>query len=298
MPRETPLLLLVLAEPHRDLSDYLADIGYRVMEAEGIESAELPAEVPRVIVTSMELRIPAATPWLERLREGLVGVIALGESLVMLADGPLRPDARLALDTTGRELATAIRLLDELVAVRFSNREEREECQRWMTLAMRDPLTHLPNRRAWDLSLAEHLARPGTLCVAMLDVDFFKQINDGAGYHVGDGVLREIAQVIRSRLRAEDVVGRLGGDEFGVILRGVNRRTATAVLERLRFEVTQHLRSQNLPAATLSAGFVVVQRQRRGNSQDVYAAAAVSLQAAKQHLRTGGIPLLPKPQNQ
>jgi diguanylate cyclase (GGDEF)-like protein len=130
----------------------------------------------------------------------------------------------------------------------------------------------------------------------MLDVDLFKQINDLAGYQVGDCVLREVGQVLRSHLRAADVVARLGGDEFGIILRGVSRRPAAAVLERLRFEVTQHLKSRKLPAASLSAGYVVISRSRRGHAQDVFAAAAMSLQAAKQQVRPGGgTPLLPKP---
>ena len=88
--------------------------------------------------------------------------------------------------------------------------------------SLRDPLTHLPNR-ALALEFCEHLlagSRRGHVqCAVMfIDLDRFKPINDTHGHHIGDAVLREVGHRLRTCLRREDVVGRLGGDEFLAVL--------------------------------------------------------------------------------
>jgi diguanylate cyclase (GGDEF)-like protein len=85
-----------------------------------------------------------------------------------------------------------------------------------------DPLTGAGNRRAFDRALEESL-RPGRrqFVLAMLDLDDFKRINDTLGHEAGDGVLRAAAETLKGSLRGEDLVARIGGDEFALIISGV-----------------------------------------------------------------------------
>lgn len=106
-----------------------------------------------------------------------------------------------------------------------------------------DPLTRVHNRRfidkRFDEDLAYALRHQGDLSVVLLDVDYFKHINDRHGHSAGDMVLRRIAEVITDQLRTEDVLARYGGEEFLVLLRGIPQSGATAVAERVRLAV-QH----------------------------------------------------------
>ena len=104
------------------------------------------------------------------------------------------------------------------------------------TLALRDPLTGLANRRLLDLLLEPALARArrteGSLLVTYLDLDNFKAVNDTYGHAAGDDVLVEVARRLADTVRGDDVVARLGGDEF-VTLHESEQCGAEAVLERI-----------------------------------------------------------------
>ena len=90
----------------------------------------------------------------------------------------------------------------------------------------------------------------------MIDIDCFKKINDAYGHTVGDDVLKLIAQVLRSRLRSSDVVGRYGGEEFAVVLPDANLAQGQQVAERLRQVVGQPAAAVTplRPAASADAG--------------------------------------------
>jgi len=102
----------------------------------------------------------------------------------------------------------------------------------------RDPLTGLPNRRAFEEDLAREVARAARtgepLAVVMLDLDRFKAVNDGYGHAAGDAVLRALAARAQGAVRAGDVVARLGGEELGLLLPGADLARAAEVAERLR----------------------------------------------------------------
>lgn len=110
-------------------------------------------------------------------------------------------------------------------------------------LAERDPLTELFNRRSFlslldkANSLAMRQGQP--LSVMIIDLDHFKSINDTLGHAVGDQALRHFVQVAQGCLRKEDVMGRLGGEEFGIFLPGADLHAAQEVAERLRGAVAQ-----------------------------------------------------------
>jgi diguanylate cyclase (GGDEF)-like protein/PAS domain S-box-containing protein len=105
-------------------------------------------------------------------------------------------------------------------------------------LARTDDLTGLPNRRQWreelDRELARARRRGQTMCVAMIDVDGLKAVNDTLGHLAGDEVLRSTAEAWSESLRATDMLARYGGDEFSAILPDCSLDQALTVIERLR----------------------------------------------------------------
>jgi diguanylate cyclase (GGDEF)-like protein len=104
-----------------------------------------------------------------------------------------------------------------------------------------DPLTGLPNRRAFEEGLAREIARAARaslpLAVLALDVDHFKRVNDAHGHPAGDEVLRTIAACLAQAARAGDLVGRVGGEEFAAALPGADLAQAREVAERIRARV-------------------------------------------------------------
>jgi diguanylate cyclase (GGDEF)-like protein/PAS domain S-box-containing protein len=105
-------------------------------------------------------------------------------------------------------------------------------------LARSDPLTGLPNRRVLDEQLPREMARSRRgatpLCVAIIDIDRFKNYNDTRGHLAGDAVLRECAITWDSKLRGEDAIVRYGGEEFLVVLPDCSLEHAAEIVERLR----------------------------------------------------------------
>ena len=106
------------------------------------------------------------------------------------------------------------------------------EMARLSRLAAIDPLTGVFNRRGLDLVLPEHDERLSS--VAMCDLDRFKRINDEHGHAAGDELLRRVSSLLASVVRAADGVVRWGGEEFLVVLPGVEKATALHVVERAR----------------------------------------------------------------
>ncbi len=107
--------------------------------------------------------------------------------------------------------------------------------------AITDDLTNLYNRRYINRLLEHEFKRSQRyilpLSLGLFDIDDFKQINDSFGHHVGDDVLRYVADVLHSNLRASDVAARFGGDEFMIILPQTDMNRAFRVMERLRIKV-------------------------------------------------------------
>lgn len=128
------------------------------------------------------------------------------------------------------------------------------------SIAERDDLTGVASRREGFLRLEQimHRAvrREGIFSLAMLDVDFFKSINDTHGHLYGDKILHQIAQIGRGCLRNYDLIFRYGGDEFLICLPDVGKSKARAIISRIRQTIEEHFR-QTVPEdspVTISAG--------------------------------------------
>jgi len=129
--------------------------------------------------------------------------------------------------------------------------------------ARRDPLTGLPNRRAFDEAFAERDAETGPYCLAVCDVDRFKRINDEHGHGVGDRVLTAIGRTLTEAC-ADHLVVRHGGEEFAILVRGLDLATAAAHLDAARETVAAKRfrnRDTELPIGqvTVSIGVTAVQ---------------------------------------
>ena len=137
-------------------------------------------------------------------------------------------------------------------------------------LAATDPLTGLPNRRTFFSRLVG--LDPGD-CLVFLDLDHFKDINDSRGHQAGDAVLRSFAVALSETVRAIDVCGRYGGEEFALLLPQTSPEDALLLIERLR----QRWRIE-MPGVTFSAG---VATHARRSPTETLAAADTALYEAK-----------------
>ena len=154
--------------------------------------------------------------------------------------------------------------------------------------SIRDPLTGLYNRRYLEESLNRELQRSRragrNLSLVMLDLDHFKHFNDTFGHQVGDILLKEVAGVIKGRVRAGDLACRYGGEEFSLIIAEVDTRGAHKCVESIR-EAIKHLslhhHGQTLGTITVSAGIAAFPAHA-DTSEDLIRAADEALYRAKQ----------------
>ena len=154
------------------------------------------------------------------------------------------------IDTLSSQAATAIE-----AARLFEQAEERGKT---------DPLTLLPNRRDLDRALGAEVARAQRydrpLAVAMIDIDHFKAVNDGAGHARGDEILQETAAVMRALLRNVDIIYRYGGEEFLAVMPETDAESAFELCDRLRLAVSQRVSVRGGEMLTISCGVAAFPR--------------------------------------
>ena len=188
----------------------------------------------------------------------------------LMARVPLRR-SRPRSDRNAEETVAGAFSATALVAA-DSAREAARDAYRLEGLAYRDALTGLWNRRAYDDRIAELTDQPDGSAL-MLDVDEFKSINDAVGHEAGDAVLVGVGKAILDNLRPGDFGARFGGDEFVVLLPGLDTDEATEIAERIRSAVETTLRD---PAVTVSIGLAGLTDDSRGTAlsidQALYAA--------------------------
>jgi diguanylate cyclase (GGDEF)-like protein len=174
--------------------------------------------------------------------------------------------SRLRAEALADELRSANTLLEERVRRRTAELTDALARERRLSdalgeLTVRDPLTGLFNRRHLDdalLRLVSFSRRSRTpLSVAVIDLDDFKSVNDRYTHVVGDAVLREAAAVLGERTRSADVLVRMGGEEFALLMPGTGRADAVGVCERMRVDLAAHDWQRIRPGLAVTASFGV-----------------------------------------
>jgi diguanylate cyclase (GGDEF)-like protein len=174
------------------------------------------------------------------LTAGLIGVLVAITWSSMEADVFLLMLAVLVAGMLALKRFAEMRIrLERLVAERTEALEDKT--RQLEELAAQDTLTGLYNRRRADEFLRREFARAvrtgQPLCIALADIDHFKQINDGHSHGIGDRVLERVAQIFADRMRESDLVARYGGEEFLFCFIGTSEHDAARVCEELRLAV-------------------------------------------------------------
>jgi diguanylate cyclase (GGDEF)-like protein len=191
----------------------------------------------------------------------------------------------LAIGTIGVALAA---LLGALVLV-WSRNERMRELQ---LQASQDSLTGLKNRRRFQEDLRTEMARCNRTgaqgALLMLDLDNFKQVNDTLGHPVGDRVIEEIAMILGGRTRETDVLARVGGDEFAIVLPDCDAEEAQRVAETIVSAIREHVpRPEGVPKITASLGIAVFGPGTEAGFESVQRDADAAMYAAKEAGRDG-----------
>ncbi len=149
-----------------------------------------------------------------------------------------------------------------------------------------DPLTGLLNRRAFDNTVNEliknYKKNKSPLSFIFIDIDFFKEINDTYGHAVGDETLKDVANTLKKYLRNEDIIGRYGGEEFGVVLPGIKLDTALKIAERLKNAIKNRTIKVENHDIKVTASFGVVEIDETISTlEDLVKKADLALYSAK-----------------
>lgn len=226
------------------------------------------SEFGRTIKANAERLEGAASP--DDVRTTVAEIVALAERMA---------ERQAELSRTLKETSEEVFLL----------RNRLEEVHRQ---AITDDLTDLGNRRYFDARLREMVEEAqqvgAELSLVLIDIDHFKQFNDKHGHPVGDNVLKLVAGIIKSATRATDVAARIGGEEFGLILRRAAAKEAVALAERIRKtlesrELVKRGAHESLGRITVSAG--VAPCVVGISVDDLFAQADEALYKAKQEGR-------------
>jgi diguanylate cyclase (GGDEF)-like protein len=212
-----------------------------------------------------------------------MGLSALASALTLLPLG-LQPSAWVVQAATAA-LGTAVLAFVAITLVcERTERQLRDSRRRLRVLANLDTLTQVPNRRHFRELADQALLQdePGSAVLLVFDVDHFKRINDLFGHAAGDRALALVSSAMLEHLRAHDVPGRQGGDEFVLLLRRTTTRHAMSVAARIVAEVQRRAPGQQLPTLTLSFGVVQI-----GFGEGIHAAIRRADQAMYEAKRQG-----------
>jgi diguanylate cyclase (GGDEF)-like protein/PAS domain S-box-containing protein len=214
----------------------------------------------------------------EHIRNVLAGRLTEFQAVLDLPDGPRHHQVTYLPDTTadGR-VAGFFGLTMDITALK------RIEAQ-LEQLARHDMLTGLPNRRHFEERLSEFLVQreQGPFALMFLDIDHFKAINDAYGHATGDAALKHFSECLKASVRATDTIARLAGDEFVVLLPGLQKKADAEIVARKIIQNTRDRFTVNggTLTMTVSIGIAYV-REAALTSDALFASADEALYAAK-----------------
>ncbi|MFN0094069.1 MAG: GGDEF domain-containing protein [Dehalococcoidia bacterium] len=252
-PSSGPSRLINVLILERSLEDTrrLRDLFIALPQVKPFTARDLPDALATLSTTNIDVALIDATIWLRRNGEGAkqlkaaapdTGFLALceleGEGLSCVKRGAQDFVARGAIEPAG--------LRDKIVAAEEATRanRRRDTLRLWMERAARvDQLTGLQTRKSFSEHLraacAEAAAEDDRVTVLLIDVAGTSAVNDELGYEAGDELIRRAALGLSRCLRGSDIAGRVGGDEFAVILPGADLEVGRRVARRIRAEITQ-----------------------------------------------------------
>lgn len=158
----------------------------------------------------------------------------------------------------------------------------------YFRMASKDALTNINNRRFFiQANRAEHKRcerYKNNYALCLIDIDYFKKINDEHGHPTGDIILKKVAQVIQKEIRTNDHCARIGGEEFSVLLVDSDQKSAHAGSEKIRksIECIQHYHKSHIVSVTVSIGIAVYSPDEEKTIKEMYEQADTALYAAKQ----------------
>lgn len=175
------------------------------------------------------------------------------------------------------------------IAYDISEQKRAEEYIRH--IALHDVLTGLPNRALLDdrvtMAIEQQHRHNTPFALAMMDIDRFKHINDSMGHHIGDSLLKEFVDRLKSCLRPTDTLARMGGDEFVLLLPDTDETGAKGVIERIQHEMTPPI-NVGMQEVHISSSLGISMFPRDGqNLQELLRCADVAMYWVKEHGRNG-----------
>lgn len=205
----------------------------------------------------------------------------VSENVLSKLIGVIR-DANEAEISRGNNTADAIKTRSKEIE------DVQRELERFRSMALEDPLTGISNRRVFDDAMNkiyEQDCDTSNVALILMDIDHFKRFNDRYGHHIGDQVLRVVADVLRNNVDSGSVVCRTGGEEFATIVRDVNPTQAVMIAERLRLAIGKSnivSRDNGADYGSVSMSFGVCMANACDRPEELYVKADAALYKSKE----------------
>ncbi len=192
--------------------------------------------------------------------------------------------------TQGESLSSQLgSLIERVKEMEKQEADVREQLEQERLRAVTDSLTGLPNREAYSERIHEEMTRwkryRHPLCMAIIDIDFFKKINDNYGHATGDKVLKAVSSAVSQRLREVDFMARFGGEEFVMILPETSRDDALTMLNRIRERLSKAQMRSKDSKFTVTVSIGIAEFGNDDTAEEVFERADQALYEAKENGR-------------
>jgi diguanylate cyclase len=193
----------------------------------------------------------------------------------------LKRVAATVIDVGMHRISSSDRMLSRMDENKTEIEALRTELVKARAMANTDPLTGLANRRSFDECMAANFGLSRSFALILLDIDFFKKVNDTYGHPTGDVVIRTVADTLRRSLRAGTFVSRTGGEEFAIILQDAAEKDAAMIGERVRIAVEKVKVAKGDEQFSVTVSLGAAMSVNAGNAKALYEAADGALYRSK-----------------
>jgi diguanylate cyclase (GGDEF)-like protein/PAS domain S-box-containing protein len=282
---------------------YIKDVDGRFTQLSASLARWMGFEDPKAAIglTDADIFAPAHA---EPARAAELEIMRTGQPVVGVEEREVWPDGRVTwvsttkvpLRTRDQRMIGIFGLSRDITERKLAEEQAEVQAEQLERLAaqleqltLEDALTGLYNRRGLDLlggSAVKRAARDGSpLCVLFMDLDGLKTINDGFGHAAGDAALVTAAAILSDTVRQTDIVGRIGGDEFAVVLVGVTAGEAELLTSRVRHAARMRAPSEH--PLTVSIGIAMLEPGETETLDDLIAAADSAMYTGRRRRRRG-----------